>query len=81
MVNFRLFVFYPNKAVAEGDGIIAGKDEADRLHCTTGERWARELTSEKRDAENIRSSEAVKGVDSVIRQVRQFLSTSDFSLE
>ena len=38
MVNFRLFVFYPNKAVAEGDGIIAGKDEADRLHCTTGER-------------------------------------------
>lgn len=40
MVNFGLFVFYPNKAVAEGDrsGIIAGKDEADRLHCTTGER-------------------------------------------
>ena len=38
MVYFRLFVFYPNKAVAEGDGIIAGKDEADRFHCTTGER-------------------------------------------
>lgn len=26
-----------------------------------------------------RSSEAVKGVDSVIRQLRQLLSTSDFS--
>lgn len=43
------------------------------------ERDEHELTSEKRD-ERILEAMTVKGVDSVIRQIRQLLSTSDFSL-